>query len=326
MPFLAKESNMSAMDKLMAAVKNAKAGGSGAAREEDYFYYPARDATGVGQAVLQFLPGVTVDDVPFVKTFSHGFNVKRGDQKKWLIDECPTTIGNDCPTCAANKVLWDTGLKENQEIVRERKRKVSYVSRVLVIEDKKNPDNEGKVFLFKYGQKIFDKIADALSPEDEADKKYNVFGLSGAKDPWPVFRFRIRKVEGQTNYDKSAFESAEDFKTDYDFKSQFSEANDINKFVAPARFKSYEDLQKRLDYVLGNTARLAAQAAPQSAMDRAEASEPVVERAAPAKAESTRREVAKPTDSTDDDVMNLVMSIASGTDGSTPNFDDDIPF
>lgn len=312
----------SAMDKLMAAVKNAKTGGA-TPREEDYFYYPARDATGVGQAVIQFLPAISEDAAPFVLTRSHRFGVQRGDGKKWLIDECPTTIGQDCPVCAANKVLWDTNLKENQEIVRERKRKTAYTARILVIEDKKNPENEGKVFMFRFGQKVFDKIADALSPEDEGDKKYNVFGIPGEKDPWPVFRFRIRKVEGQTNYDKSAFESAEDFKTDYNWKAQCNETNDVMKFLDPSKFKSYEDLEKRLNFVLGNTVRVAAAAA---AAPVAEAT-PAPRTEAPA--QSSRKEVVAPASSgdADDDVMNLVMSIAKGEDGSkTPDFDDDIPF
>lgn len=311
----------SAMDKLMAAVKNAKTGG-GTPREEDYFYYPARDATGVGQAVVRFLPALSDDAAPFVLTRSHRFGVQRGDGKKWLIDECPTTIGQDCPVCAANKVLWETNLKENQEIVRERKRKTSYTARVLVIEDKKNPENEGKVFMFRFGQKIFDKIADALAPAEEGDKKYNVFGIPGEKDPWPVFRFRIRKVENQTNYDKSAFESAEDFNTDYEWKSQCNETNDVMKFLDPKMFKSYEDLEKRLNFVLGNTVRVAANAA------KAEAAAPAKSEAAPA-VESSRKEVVTPSSSSkdDDDVMNLVMSIASGGAGSkAPDFDDDIPF
>lgn len=299
------------MDKILAAVNKAKAGG--AQREEQYFYYPARDAAGNGSAVIRFLPGTTVDDVPFIKTFAHGFHVMHGDTKKWLIEECPTTIGNDCPICAENKKLWDTGLKDQQEIVRQRKRKVSYVSRILVVEDKKNPDNEGKVFLFKFGQKIFDKIADALQPEfeEDKDKACNVFDLAEGAN----FKFRIRKVEGQTNYDKSEFDTPS--KCDVDVFSQFNAENDINKFLNPDKFKSAEKLQERYDLVVGNTSRLAVKAAStQSAPAPAPAP-------AAAKQESSRVEAAAPAASSGDsieDIMKLVNSI-TGDKG-----DDDIPF
>ena len=45
---------------------------------------------------------------------------------------------------------------------RKRKRKLSYYANILVVSDPKHPENEGKVFLYKFGKKIFDKITEAM--------------------------------------------------------------------------------------------------------------------------------------------------------------------
>jgi len=293
---------MSAMDRLLNAVNKAKSGGQ-SEREEDYFYYPARDAAGNGSAVVRFLPGTTPDDMPFVKLYTHGF---QGPSGKWLIDNCLTTIEKDCPVCAANSQNYATMTKEEAR-KKGMNRKTSYISRVLVVEDKKNPDNEGKVFLFKYGTKVFDKIADALNPVDEDDTKFNVFGLEDDKSPWPVFKYKIRKVDGQTNYDKSTFEK-DDTDVDVNFKKQFTADNDINKFIAPEKFKSAEKLQERLDFVLGNAAQIKA-SKPKVEDDEDEEFESV-KTTKQDKTTTKRVEVSK-SDDDDDDILNLVKSLTN---------------
>ncbi len=244
------------MEKLLAAVNKAKSS-NGSDRDDKVFYYPSRDTAGNGSAVIRFLPGKTDDDIPFVKVYSHGF---KGPTGQWFIEDCPTTIGQPCYCCEQNSILWNTGIKANQDIVRERKRKVSYISSILVVKDEKNPENEGKIFLFKYGQKIFDKITNMLSPtfvdsdeKEEFINKYgeeycDVFDLKNGAD----FKFKIRKVEGQTNYDKSEFAGPSKVSVD------LSSIEPLDQFTDPTRFKSAEDLQKHFDRAIGNTVRLAA--------------------------------------------------------------------
>jgi len=277
---------MSKMDKLLEAAKSAKFSNS-ERKDDKTFYYPARDQAGNGTAILRFLPGKTEDDLPFVKTYSHGF---KGPAGKWFIEDCPTTIGSPCYCCEQNGILWNTEIKANQDIARTRKRKISYVANILVVEDKKNPENEGKVFLFKFGTKIFDKIFDKLSPEFEDETPCNVFDLlEGAN-----FVLKIRKVEGQTNYDKSEFRTPSAID-----KVNLDVLEDLNQFISPAKFKTPAELERRFNMAVGNTVRLAANA-------ETNATENVVVRAPAAPLNTT----SPSQDDVDDDVMEMMKKLA----------------
>jgi len=215
---------------------------------DDRFYYPQLDENKNGSAVIRFLPPAEGEDAPWVKVYSHGFKETGG----WYIEECPTTIGNDCPACKDNGRLWNSGIESDKEIARKRKRRTQYIANILVIQDPKNPENEGKVFLFKFGAKIFDKIKDAMFPEFEEDgPAINPFDFTEGAN----FMLRIRKYEGNVNYDKSKFEEvspiADDDKTITDIYEQL---HPLKEFVSPERFKSWDDLSARLDRVLGSAA------------------------------------------------------------------------
>lgn len=277
------------MENLLAAVKKANTGF--AKEDKDAFYYPLRDAVGNGSAVIRFMPGQTDDDVPFVKIYTHGFKSQSG---KWFIDNCLTTIDLDCPVCVANSVNYNTMSKDDARKM-GMNRKVSYIARVLVVEDKKTPSNEGKVFLYKFGQKIFDKIVDKLQPEFADDKVCNIFDLKTGAD----FKLKIRKVDDQTNYDKSEFSDPSE--CDADVFKQFTPDNNIQKFTNPSHYKTAAQLTARLNIVLGK-------AASKDKSDEEEFDQ-VAKNAAPV---STRKVVAyAPVDDDDDDIMNLVKSLAS---------------
>jgi len=205
------------------------------------------DKSGNGMAVIRFLPAPGVDgedSLPWIKIFSHGFKGSGG----WLITPCLTTKSKSCPVCEANTELWNSGIEANKTIVRERKRKLSYYSNVYIVSDPKHPENEGKVFLFKFGKKIFDKITEAMNPDFEDEKAINPFDLwKGAN-----FKLKIRKVEGYQNYDKSEFEAAgplfdDDSKMEKVWKSEYS----LKEIIDDSAFKSYEDTKSRMDKVLG---------------------------------------------------------------------------
>lgn len=306
----------SAMDKLMGAVNKAKQSGGSSRENDDVFYYPVRDAVGNASVVIRFLPPTDeAEEQPFVKVYSHGF--KNTITGKWLIENCPTTLDrDDCPVCKANgdnytRLQAELGEKAGKAKAREfgMNRKTSFISRILVIEDKKTPENEGKVFLYKFGSKIFDKVIEALAPVDEDDKAYNVFGLSDKSFknlPLADFKLKVRKVDNQVNYDKSTFEVGEP--TSVDFRAQFTAENEIQKLLLPENFKTAEALQKRLDIVVGNTTRVAAAEKVEQNV-REEEFEQVKK---PAKTESKRVvEKAKVEEDEDDDIMNLVRSLAS---------------
>ncbi len=213
--------------------------------KDDRLWYPNVDKAGNGYAVIRFLPAPGEEDVPFVRMFNHGF---KGTTGSWLIENCPTTIGHKCPVCEQNTELWNSGIESDKKIASERKRKLSFVSNVYVITDQQNPENEGKVFLFKYGKKIFDKLNEAMNPQFADEDAMNPFDLwAGAN-----FKLKIRNVESYRNYDKSEFAKpgplAED---DTEMESIWKKAHSLQEFIAPSNYKSYDELKGKLIKVLG---------------------------------------------------------------------------
>jgi len=263
-----------------------------ASYEDDRFWTLERDKSGNGYAVIRFLPSVEGEDIPWVRVFSHGFQGKGG----WLIDNCPTTIGKKCPVCEANNELWNSGLESNKGIARDRKRKLTYIANILVVSDPANKDNDGKVFLFKFGKKIFDKLQDAMNPTDD-EPKINPF------DFWQGANFKLKAsmVDGYVSYEKSAFQPAselfdgEDKRLEALWKTEYP----LQPFVAPDQFKSYEELKSRMDQVLHGgapegAANHAEEAAPEDFRSKMKSKPPVEETPAkkapakvPAKAAST---------------------------------------
>jgi hypothetical protein len=217
--------------------------------DDRYWTLPLDEKTGNATALIRFLPVAKDNNIPWVSLFSHGFQGPGG----WYIENSLTTLGQPDPVSEANSELWNTGIDANKDIVRKRKRKQHFIANILVVSDPRNPKNEGKVFLYKFGKKIFQKIQDALKPEFETDKPVDVFDLwKGAN-----FRLKVRKVEGYPNYDNSFFEGAspicegDESKMEAVWKSEY----DLKEIVSPKNFKTYDELKTRMNRVLGNTAK-----------------------------------------------------------------------
>jgi len=217
--------------------------------EDERIWKCERDKTGNGYAVVRFLPAPTNEDVPWVRLWSHGFKGPGG----WYIENSLTTprsdapSGTDDPVSKANTTLWNSGIESDKNIARDRKRKLSYYSNILVLEDSTNAQNEGKVFLFRYGKKIFEKIESVMNPEFKDEEPMNPFDFwSGAN-----FKLKIRQVEGYANYDKSEFASpsplfdGDDAKLEDVWKQQHS----LQGLLAPENFKSYQELEARFNTV-----------------------------------------------------------------------------
>ena len=239
---LKKQSKMGSLtEKLIKQVEKLNDTGS---KDDERFWKPVMDKGGTGSAIIRFLPAPEGCDLPWVQVWSHAFQ----SNGKWLIDNCLTTLGQNCPVCEANRELWNTGSKDNQNIVRDRKRKLSYYSNIYVVKDPANPENEGRVFLYKFGKKIFDKIMASMQPEFDDEEPINPFDFwKGAN-----FKLKLVKKDGYWNYDKSEFApSSALLEDDDELETIYKSLNNLNDFVAPSEFKSYEDLKKRLDYTLG---------------------------------------------------------------------------
>ena len=229
-------------DKLIKSVEKLNdKGGNGA---DERIWKPSVDKTGNGYAVLRFLPEPEGCDLPWARVYTHAFQGPGG----WLIDQCLTTKEQKCPVCEYNSTLWNNGTDSGKEQARKQKRKLSYYSNVYVVSDPANPENEGKVFLYKYGKKIHDKIMEAMKPEFADEEPINPFDFwQGAN-----FKLKIRRVEGYQNYDKSEFDRPSAlFDDDDKLEKIYNNLHDLNEFLDPKNFKSYEALKKRLDYTLG---------------------------------------------------------------------------
>jgi hypothetical protein len=239
---LKKQSKLGSLtEKLVKEVEKMNNSGSSS---DDRVWKLECDKTGNGYAVIRFLPAPEDEDLPFVKVYSHAFQGPGG----WLIDNCLTTLNQKCPVCEHNSTLWNSGVDANKEIARKQKRKLTYVSNIYVVKDPTNPENEGKVFLFKYGKKIFDKLTAAMQPEFEDEEAIDPFDFwNGAN-----FKLKAKNVAGYRNYDSSEFSPSSALNDDDDaleaiWKKEYS----LSEFVSPAEYKTYEDLKKRLDYTLG---------------------------------------------------------------------------
>ena len=235
------------LDKLLNAVETENKPQEKKSYVDERLWKPVLDKTGNGYAVIRFLPAVKGEDLPWAKVWNHAF---QGPTGQWYIENSLTTLGNNDPVSEMNSAYWNSGVESDKEIARRQKRKLQYFSNIYVVSDPKNPENEGKVFLFRFGKKIFDKCMEAMQPAFEDETPVNPFDFwEGAN-----FKLKIRKVDGYWNYDKSEFEAPSPlFDNDDAIEEVWKQQYALNEFTAPSNFKSYDELKTRLDMVLAGT-------------------------------------------------------------------------
>jgi hypothetical protein len=226
--------------------------------DDNRFWKLEKDKAGNGSAVIRFLPRAEGDELPWVKVFSHGF---KGPTGRWYIENSLTTLGQNDPVGELNSKLWNESSDDNspgRKQARDQKRRLHFISNILVISDPKHPENEGKVFLFKYGKKIFDKIMNKAKPTFEDERPVNVFDLwEGAN-----FKLRMRNVEGYPNYDESVFaDPAPVASSDEQILSVVNKQYKLAEFIDPKNFKTYDELKQKLEWVLSGDAAPAPTAA-----------------------------------------------------------------
>ena len=253
------------LDKLRAAMESASpTQGEKKSYSDDRFWKPELDKSGNGFAIIRFLPTPEGEEMPWVSYFDHGFQGPGG----WYIEKSLTTLNKQDPVSEYNTQLWNTGIEANKEIARKQKRRLHYVSNIYVVSDPKNPDNEGKVFLYKYGKKIFEQLKEAISPAFEDEAAINPFDLRGEG---ANFKIKIRKVDGYWNYDKSEFDTPAPL---FDDENQLNDINNsthsLSEIIAPSEFKTYEELKEKLDRILGLTGGVSNSTAASVAEDQEE--------------------------------------------------------
>ena len=213
---------------------------------DDRFWRPTQDKAGNGYAVIRFLPAKEGEDLPWVRYWDHGF---KGPTGLWYIENSRTSINEADPVSEMNSVLWNSGREEDKQIARDRKRRLHYISNVLVISDPENPQNEGQVKLYRFGKKIFDKIMDVMQPQFADEDPVNPYDFWEGAD----FKIKIRKVEGWTNYDKSEFSKSTSLYNgdEGQLEEVYNRLYSLNEFTSTENYKSYDELKMKLNRVLG---------------------------------------------------------------------------
>ena len=232
------------LDKLLGAVQSENSQQEKKSYVDDRIWKPVMDKTGNGFAIIRFLPAPKGEELPWAKLWNHAF---QGPTGQWYIENSLTTIGQNDPVSEHNSALWNSGVESDKEIARKQKRKLQYYSNIYVVKDSANPENEGKVFLYRYGKKIFDKIMETMQPAFEDESPINPFDFwEGAN-----FKLKLRKVDGYWNYDKSEFEAPSAlFDDDDKLEELWGKEHSLTAFTENTNFKSYDELKKRLDVVL----------------------------------------------------------------------------
>jgi hypothetical protein len=244
-----KASRASEINKLVAAAEKV---GGGQQQQQSYednrMWKPEVDKAGNGYAIIRFLPAPQGDDYPWARYWDHGFQGPGG----WYIEKSLTSIGGQDPVSELNSKLWNSGLESDKDIARKQKRRLHYVSNVLVVSDPAHPENEGKVFLYQYGKKIYDKMMDVMQPQFQDEQPVNPFDLwEGAN-----FKLKIRNVEGYRNYDKSEFDKPTPVANgdESELESIYNKCYSLKEFTDAKTYKSYDELKAKLERVLGGSA------------------------------------------------------------------------
>ena len=262
------------------------------------FWKPTRDKAGNGFAIIRFLPAPEGEEMPFVRVWDHGF---QGPTGLWYIENSLTTINQDDPVSEFNGKLWNSGVDADKDQARKQKRRLKYTSNVYVVKDPAHPENEGKVFMYSFGKKIFDKLNDQMNPTFEDEEPVNPFDLwEGAN-----FRLKIRQFEGYPNYDKSEFDAPTPLSDDDEaMETVWNQQHSLQQLVEPTNFKSYDELKTKLFRVLDLASQTVEAAAPSpyestTPTDDLDISSSITEAAAPA---APVAESASAVDDDDDDL------------------------
>lgn len=248
MSFANLKRNRDQISNLLAAADAIGAKGETKSYADDRMWKPTVDKAGNGYAVIRFLPANEGQDVPWARYWDHGF---KGPQGQWYIEKSLTSIGQTDPVGEMNSLLWNSGIEADKDKARTQKRRLHYVSNVLIVSDPSAPQNEGKVFMYQYGKKIFDKIMDMMQPQFQDEEPVNPFDFWEGAD----FKLKIRQVEGYRNYDKSEFASPRQVAdNDEALENIYNQMHDLGEWTDAKNYKTYDELKEKLNRVLGMSA------------------------------------------------------------------------
>ena len=295
-----KRNRSASMEKLLTTAQSTA--GDKKNYNDDRLWKPTVDKSGNGYAVIRFLPAAEGENDPWIQYWDHGF---KGDTTgRWYIERSLTSLGQDDPVSEMNTKLWNSGNEDDKAIARKRKRRLHYVSNIQVIQDSDNPSNEGKVFLYVYGKKIFDKILDSMQPQFADEDPINPFDFWDGAD----FKLKIRQVEGYRNYDKSEFAAARQLAEDDKLEAIYGQLHSLTEYNGPANYKTYAELKTKLAAVLGEDGVVMSTAEHVTL----EVTEAAPQRASMAESDNTSQATANTAkDEDEDDTMSYFNKLAA---------------
>ncbi len=288
----------------LTAAAEAVGGGAKKSYADERFWKPTVDKAGNGYAVIRFLPAAEGEELPWVRYWDHGF---KGPTGQWYIENSLTTIGKDDPVSEMNSVLWNSGRDEDKETARNRKRRLHYVSNIMIVSDPSNPANDGKTFLYTFGKKIFDKIMDVMQPQFQDETPVNPYDFWEGAD----FKLKIQQVAGYRNYDKSEFAAAKPLSDD-DTKLEgvYNTLYSLQEIVDPKNFKTYNELKEKLNRVLGEEGAVMTTAEAVSLDETVSA--PTYQAAAAPTPQASYEPQAASTTNDDEDALSYFNKLANG--------------
>jgi len=287
MSFAALKESSGKFDKLQAELEKINNPVATSSFQDERFWKPELDKSGNGYAIIRFLPQPEGEALPWARVWSHAFSGPGG----WYIENSLTTIGAKDPVSEYNTELWNSGNEADKDTARKQKRVLKYFANIYVVSDPKHPENEGRVCLFRFGKKIFDKLTEAMNPAFDDEEALNPFDMWKGAD----FKLKIRKVDGFWNYDKSEFAAPKQLLPDDELEAIYKKQHSLEAFTAPDQFKTYDELKEKLHRTLTGSGV---------------GNKNVTDFAAPTPKKSTVTEVAKQTDGTDDDTLSYFSKLA----------------
>lgn len=213
--------------------------------KDERFWELTKDNDYNGEAIVRFLPQPeSKKGFPIIKMLNHGFK----QNGRWFIENCPTIIGKPCPIC--EKAIVEYAKHENEENFKNPfYKKTRYIACILVVKDPGKPENEGQIMLWSFGPSIYDKIMDGVAPESGLTEAIEAFDLYDGVN----FLIKSHKKDKWPNYSNSKFMTSATpvAKKDKEIEKIFNSIINVDEFLEEDKFKSAEELQKKLNDILG---------------------------------------------------------------------------
>lgn len=198
---------------------------------------------------------------PVVLVCRHDFKSSNGSRYSELALK---TLGQECPVNEHDRPLWeawkDAGKPDNNDkkVLVGRIAKDEYYANILVVDDKAAPDNNGKVFLFKFSAAIKKMIDQAFDPSIPTNPTFDPFDPFDGAELHLTFMGEERSFNGwnglvpadmskESSWVNNPMCGGDEAKIEETMELAYS----LQDFIDPALFKSYAVLKERLLAVLG---------------------------------------------------------------------------